>query len=73
MPIDWRKKPLAVKTKVWPMALCSCEATAWPKAVGKQVAAQALNVLLGARAAMRHQSSPGLLSRASNHPIWSCS
>eukprot|EP00969_Alexandrium_andersonii_P007527 327267-Alexandrium_andersonii.AAC.1 len=53
MPIDWRKKLLAVKTKVWPMVLYGCESTAWPRASGKQVAAQALNVLLGAHSTMR--------------------
>eukprot|EP00969_Alexandrium_andersonii_P268943 11886955-Alexandrium_andersonii.AAC.1 len=35
------------------MALYGCEATAWPRAIGKQVGAQTLNVLLGARATMR--------------------
>eukprot|EP00969_Alexandrium_andersonii_P087279 3850277-Alexandrium_andersonii.AAC.1 len=53
MTIDWHKKLRAVKTKVWPMAVYGCEATAWSKAIGRQVAAQALNVLLGAHATMR--------------------
>eukprot|EP00969_Alexandrium_andersonii_P097123 4286769-Alexandrium_andersonii.AAC.1 len=35
------------------MALYGCEATAWPKATGRQVGAEALSVLLGARATMR--------------------
>eukprot|EP00969_Alexandrium_andersonii_P322756 14260151-Alexandrium_andersonii.AAC.1 len=30
-----KKKTLALKTKVWPMALYGCEATASPKAQGK--------------------------------------
>eukprot|EP00969_Alexandrium_andersonii_P087799 3872787-Alexandrium_andersonii.AAC.1 len=35
------------------MALYDCEATAWPKAIGKQVGAQAQNVLLGAHSTAR--------------------
>eukprot|EP00969_Alexandrium_andersonii_P218544 9653486-Alexandrium_andersonii.AAC.1 len=44
---------LALKTKVWPMALYGCKATAWPKAQGKQLAAQALNLLLGSHSTSR--------------------
>eukprot|EP00969_Alexandrium_andersonii_P052861 2323051-Alexandrium_andersonii.AAC.1 len=43
LQIDAKKKMIALKTKVWPMAMYGCEATAWPKAQGKQLAAQALN------------------------------
>eukprot|EP00969_Alexandrium_andersonii_P289284 12786611-Alexandrium_andersonii.AAC.1 len=35
------------------MALYGCEATAWPRARGKQLAAQALNLLLGSYSTLR--------------------
>eukprot|EP00969_Alexandrium_andersonii_P082328 3628744-Alexandrium_andersonii.AAC.1 len=44
---------LALKTKVWPMALYGCGATAWPTAQGKQLAAQAFNLLLCSHSTLR--------------------
>eukprot|EP00969_Alexandrium_andersonii_P252033 11139204-Alexandrium_andersonii.AAC.1 len=44
---------LALETKVWPMAVYGCEATACPKAQGKQLAAQALNLVLGSHSTLR--------------------
>eukprot|EP00969_Alexandrium_andersonii_P131913 5833534-Alexandrium_andersonii.AAC.1 len=44
---------MCIRDRVWPMALYGCEATAWPKAQGKRLAAQALNLFLGSHSTLR--------------------